>query len=169
LIATGACEREADRRKSTLPATAQADRGNHLKTPYPIEPFDAVDLDGTKISLAAWKGQVVVVNVWATWCAPCRRELPALAALQERYRGKVVVLGLLQDNVTDQFAREFAKRAGIRYPVVRSTFDIEGRFPAVLVLPMTFVLDLAGRLVVTYAGEVDPDQLDLEVRRLLGG
>lgn len=168
LVAAGACRDETDRNRSQSATTSAAD-GGRLDAPYPIEPFAVVDLDGRAISLAAWKGKVVIVNVWATWCAPCRREMPALAALQDKYRDQVRVLGLLQDNVTTAFAREFARSARVTYPVVRSTFDLERRFPAILALPMTFVIDPAGRLVATYAGEIEPAALEREVLRYVGG
>jgi thiol-disulfide isomerase/thioredoxin len=150
---------------------ARADGGSglgRLATPFPIEPFEAVDLDGRAFSLSAWKGHVVVINIWATWCPPCRRELPALAALQERHRDRLRVLGLLDDTVTAEFAREFARSARISYPIVRSTFDIEQRLPTVPAIPTTFLLDRSGRLVATGVGELDPAELEREVLRLLG-
>ena len=160
-LLVGAC------RGTGAPATGAA--GGRLDKPYPIEPFEAADLDGRPVSLAAWQGQVVIVNVWATWCAPCRREMPALSALQDKYRNQLRVLGILQDNVTTEFAREFLRSARVGYPVVRSTFDLEQHLPAVLALPTTFVIDRAGRLVAMYAAEVDAATLEREVLRLLGG
>jgi len=141
---------------------------NRLAKPFPLDPFVATDLDGRTVSLAAWKGQVVVVNVWATWCAPCRRELPVLAALQTKYQERVRVLGILQDNVTDEFARQFAKQARLNFPVIRSTFEIESRLPAIAVIPMTFVIDSAGNLVSMFAGEADARELEQELIRLVG-
>ena len=120
------------------------------------------------MSFATWKGKVVVVNVWATWCAPCRREIPALAALQDKYRDRLLVIGLLQDNVTTEFARRSARTLRANYPIVRSTFEIESRFPAVLALPMTFVIDAAGRLAAMYAGEVDPVALERDLLATFG-
>jgi thiol-disulfide isomerase/thioredoxin len=140
-----------------------------LTQPFPVEPFEATDLDGRRVATADWKGQVIVVNVWATWCAPCRRELPMLVSLQSRHADRVRVLGLLQDKVTDEFARQFLKAAAVTFPVVRSTFEIEQRLPTVLVIPMTFVIDANGQLVSTFAGEADAADLEREVTRLLSG
>jgi thiol-disulfide isomerase/thioredoxin len=150
-------------------APEAGEAGGRLDKPYPIEAFEAVDLDGRAISLAAWKGQVVIVNVWATWCAPCRREMPALSALQDKYPNQLRVLGILQDQVTTEFAREFLRSARVGYPVVRSTFDLEQHLPVVLALPTTFVIDPAGRLVAMYAAEVEAATLEREVLRLVGG
>lgn len=135
--------------------------------PYAIEPFSAMDIDGRDVSSATWAGQVVVVNVWATWCAPCRREIPALAKLQEAYRGRVLILGVLDDNVTDAFAREFGRSVGINYPIMRTSFEIERRFPMVVALPMTFIVDRRGRVITMYAGEIDPAQVDQDIRQAL--
>jgi thiol-disulfide isomerase/thioredoxin len=168
VVAAGGCRDETDRNGHRPSTGPRSDSGGRLDAPYPIEPFTGVDLEGRPISLAAWKGNVVIVNVWATWCAPCRREMPALAALQEKYRESVRVLGLLQDNVTTDFAREFVRSVRVTYPIVRSTFDLERRFPQVLALPMTFVIDPQGRLVAVYAGEIEPAELERQILSVIG-
>ena len=147
------------------PATKPA--SSRLATPFPLEPFAAFDLDGRDVSSNTWKGKVVIVNVWATWCGPCRREMPGLAALQDKYRNRLLVIGLLDDNVTDDFVREFGKSVKLNYPVVRTTPEIEHRFPAVLLLPMTFIVDARTNLVAMFAGEVDMATLEAEIRHFL--
>jgi thiol-disulfide isomerase/thioredoxin len=135
--------------------------------PFPIEPFAATDLDGREVGTSTWAGRAVVVNFWATWCAPCRREIPALSALQDAYAGRVLVLGVLDDNVPDEFARAFARTVRLTYPIVRTSFELERRFPPIAVLPMTFIIDPQGRLVRTYAGELDPARLERDVGNIL--
>ena len=143
-------------------AGARSD-SSRLSQPYPIQPFAAVDFSGRRVSLADWKNQIIVINAWATWCAPCRRELPLLSSLQAKYQDRVRMLGILQDNVSDDFARQFIAQAGLNFPVVRTTFDIESHLPAIVVIPMTFVIDKEGRLVSTFAGEADPAALEREI------
>jgi thiol-disulfide isomerase/thioredoxin len=145
-------------------ATPAAPASGRLATPAPIQPFQAVDIDGHDVSFSTWHGKVVVLNVWATWCAPCRREIPMLTALQDAHRDRLLIIGLLQDQVTTDFAREFGKASGLNYPIVRTTFEIESRLPPVLMLPSTYLIDAAGRLVAMYVGELDPVALkkDLE-------
>src|SRR5262245_44351520 len=82
------------------PGAATSGAGVTLKfsdKPVDVPAFELTDLDGAKIAPAAWKGKVVLVNFWATWCGPCRAEIPALIALQEHYRKQVVVVGLSID------------------------------------------------------------------------
>jgi len=110
---------------------------------------------------------VVVVNFWATWCGPCRREIPALSAIQDRYKDRLLVMGVLQDKVTPQAAGAFAEGLRMSYPIVASTFEIEQSFPSVEVLPMTFVIDRRRQLVATYAGEIDPAQFEADLLTVL--
>jgi len=164
LLAVTSCGGDGASPEAALATTAQATPSGRLETPFALAPFTAVDLDGRDVSPATWRGRVVVINVWATWCAPCRREIPALVALQDKYRDRVLVIGLLQDNVTDAFARQFAASVKVNYPIVRSTFEVESQFPPVLALPATFIVDKTGRLVAAFAGEVDIAALEQEVK-----
>jgi thiol-disulfide isomerase/thioredoxin len=156
-------------------AVAQCGRGsqstpaaaNRLDPPFPVQPFAAVDIDGHNQSPETWGDRVVIVNAWATWCGPCRREIPALAALQKKYAGRLLVIGLLQDQISTDGARAFATGMGMNYPIVRSTYEIEQRWPQVLALPMTFVVDRSRRLVTMYAGEIDPAEVERDVVSLL--
>jgi hypothetical protein len=100
---------------------------------------------------------------------PCVREMPALAALQERLAADVVVVGLLQDTVTNEQARTFVSGLRIPYPIARSSSEIERVFPPVERLPMTFLLDRWSRLVAMYLGELDMDELERDIRKVLAG
>ena len=151
------------------PASVRSQAGNLLETPAPIAPFAVTTLDGAEIQSTAWAGKVVVVNFWATWCVPCVREMPALAALQERLAADVVVVGLLQDTVTTEQARTFLSGLRIRYPVARSSSEIERVFPPVERLPMTYLLDRSSRLVGMYLGELDMSELERDIRKVLAG
>ena len=138
-----------------------------LRTPYALDHFTTTDLDGRPVSSALWKGQVAVVNFWATWCVPCRREIPALIAFQERYRGRVVVVGMVDDNASDASIRQFTSTLRVNYPVVRATMDLNRRFPSVEALPTTVLVDPNGRIAVAYVGELQMAELEKDVLRLL--
>jgi thiol-disulfide isomerase/thioredoxin len=138
-----------------------------LEEPFALSEFRAVDLDGRDVSPGTWRGRVAIVNFWATWCGPCRNEMPDLMALQERYRGRLIVLGVAQDGATTDVLRAFATSLQVNYPIARSSWEVESAFSEVLVLPMTYLVDSAGRVVARYAGQFDPRQLGADVARLL--
>src|SRR5215203_4961634 len=76
-----------------------------LASRYALDDFSTRDLHGQDVASASWRGQVAIVNFWATWCLPCRREIPALVALQDRYRGRVTIVGVVDDNASDDSVR----------------------------------------------------------------
>ncbi|MGW3954147.1 TlpA family protein disulfide reductase [Streptomyces sp. NPDC004752] len=121
-------------------------------------------IDGRPTSLAAYKGKTVVVNVWASWCGPCRKETPALTRYDEKTKSQdVVVLGLNEDD-SSAAAHDFAREFHMAYP---SILDPAGdRFRALARgltttqgLPVTFVVDRHGRVAATTAGGIDEDRL----------
>jgi len=139
-----------------------------VDAPIAVAPFEAADLDGREVSPASWRGRVAVVNFWATWCLPCRKELPALAALQRKYPTELVVVGVLQDGASPEFARSFSRRLGVNYSIVQSRTEIERAFAEVMALPTTYIVDRDGQVVATHVGEIDPVRVEREVRSLFG-
>ena len=119
------------------------------------------------VKLADFKGKVAIVNFWATWCLPCRREIPALVALQDRYRGRVVVVGVVDDSASDEIVRRFASTLQVNYPVIRTSMDLNRRFPSVEALPTTVLVDARGRVAVAYAGELQMEELERDIQRLM--
>ena len=138
-----------------------------LAEPFVLTPFPAIDLDGRDVSLSNWRGKVVVVNFWATWCLPCRREIPALVTLQKKFTSDLVVIGVLDDGASIDFVRAFSASLRLNYPIVRTTPEIEASFSQVLVLPTTYVIDTEGRVVSVHAGEIDPRLVEREVQALI--
>ena len=150
------------------PAPAESSvKSPWLASPYALDHFTATDLDGQPVSSASWSGQVAVVNFWATWCLPCRREIPALVALQDRYRGRVVVVGVVDDSASDEIVRRFASTLQVNYPVIRTSMDLNRRFPSVEALPTTVLVDARGRVAVAYAGELQMEELERDIQRLM--
>ena len=166
LVGIGTLTRYA-RERTTAPAATPAPASAWFQTPYTLDSFTASDIEGRRVSSASWQGQVAVVNFWATWCLPCRREIPALVSLQEKYRGRLVIVGIVDDKANDQSVRQFASSLRINYPIVRTTLEISRRFPSVEALPMTVLVDPRGQVVAAYAGEIDPAELERDVLRLL--
>lgn len=126
------------------------------------------DLDGAALSLAELKGKVVLMNFWATWCGPCRQEIPDLMALAARYGDHLEVIGISLDEGGAAVVRAFAEELSISYPLVMTTAAITEQFPGVYALPTTFVLDPTGGIAQTHVGLVSPAILEQEVRHLAG-
>lgn len=139
-----------------------------FKDPAAVPPFTAVDLDGRSVTSESFKGKVVIVNFWATWCPPCRAEIPDLVALQDKYRDALQVIGVSEDDGPPEDVRRFAAEHRINYPIVMTTREISALFPGVQALPTSFVLDREGRLVQKHVGMLPPERIELETRALAG-
>ncbi len=138
------------------------------RNPERMPPFLVSDLDGGIISTAGLHGKVVLVNFWATWCPPCREEIPELIELSSRYKDKLQIIGVSMDDAPASEVREFAKQIGITYPVVMGSGAIEAEYGGVPALPTSFIISPEGRVVQKHAGLYPIGVYDTEIRSLLG-
>jgi len=138
------------------------------KDPTLVQPFSATDLDGRTIASGSFKGKVVIVNFWATWCPPCRAEIPDLVALQDKYRDRLQIIGISEDETPVDDVKRFVAEHKINYPIVMSTPELVKLFPGVRALPTSFVLDPESRLVQKHVGMLHPGMTELETRALAG-
>lgn len=136
--------------------------------PVPLPAFDLVDLDGRPIDQRLWAGKVVVLNFWATWCGPCRREIPDLIALQERYRDFVVVVGLALDDGPVADVREFVTAQHINYPVAIVSLQTQALFGGIRSVPSTFMVTRDGMVTQRHVGLLNAGRTEQEVRALAG-
>jgi len=139
-----------------------------LKEPTTLPAFTLTDLDGKAMSSTDWTGKVVVVNFWATWCAPCRAEIPDLVALQDKYRDHLVVVGISEDEGPIDTVRKFTAERKVNYPIVMTTPDIEKLFPGIVALPTTFILDKDGKVVQKHVGMLHARETEATARLLAG-
>jgi peroxiredoxin len=151
---------------SPVASRSTASRGQR----HPMAPnFSLRDLNGSKLDLADYKGKVVLLDFWATWCGPCRVEIPGFVELQERYRGRgLAVIGVLsQDDPSHvpAFYREFK----MNYPVALGDDDekVAGLYQCCFGLPTTFVIGRDGRIYARHEGVVPESFFRNEVRELL--
>jgi thiol-disulfide isomerase/thioredoxin len=136
--------------------------------PQPMPAFLVNDLDGNPVSTAAWKGKVVFVNFWATWCPPCRAEIPILIDLQIRYKDRLQIVGVSVDDGDPADVKQFAKEAGINYPIVMADRAIVMEYGGVAALPTLFVVNPDGNVVQKHEGLFSNELYEAEVRSLLG-
>jgi thiol-disulfide isomerase/thioredoxin len=139
-----------------------------LREPMAVEPFTVTDLDGRTLSSADWKGKVVLVNFWATWCPPCLAEIPDLIALQNKYRDRLVVVGISEDEISPEIVKRFATEKKINYPIAMTSAELQTRFTGITALPTTFVLDPDGQIAYKRVGILQPQQTEGVTRALAG-
>lgn len=140
-----------------------------VKNPQPLPPFLARDLDGNIVSTAALKGKVVLVNFWATWCPPCREEIPDLVKLQSTYKDQLQIIGVSEDDdVPPEAVRSFARGMRVNYPIIIISRELEQEFGGIPALPTSFLVSKDGGVVQKHVGLFPPMVYDHEVRALLG-
>ena len=123
---------------------------------------------GERHALADYRGRVVVLNLWASWCGPCVREIPALASIGERYRADgVVVLGLNAEDVPLDELQRIAARLSIPYPVVHPSSPIGPPLVAQGMIPHTWIIDRAGRVRASHPGAASENAFDRAVQAVL--
>lgn len=130
--------------------------------------FTAVTLEGDTLASTELEGQVVVVNFWATWCLPCKLEMPSLQKLHDRRAGEgVVVLGLATDVGPARPIHAFLAERDITYPVARATSAQRRAFGGISGIPTTFLIDRNGVVRHRVVGYFAPPALNAAVSRLL--
>lgn len=125
------------------------------------------DLDGQSLDLSNYRGKVVLLNFWATWCAPCRGEIPHFIDLQNRYRAQgFQVIGISMDDGPKP-VRDFYREFKMNYPVALGTEKVAESYGGVLGLPINFLLDRDGHIVAKHVGEVDMAVVEQQIQTLL--
>ncbi len=132
--------------------------------PEPRE-FATLDVHGNELRLSDFDGQWIVVNFWATWCKPCRKEIPELSQLHDA-RADVTLIGLAFEDVDPQYILDFLEQYPASYPIALiDVYDPPEHFGVPRVLPTTVLLDPAGRLRKTFLGPVTRVMIEAEIER----
>jgi thiol-disulfide isomerase/thioredoxin len=136
--------------------------------PESVPGFVMRDIENRTISGDTLRGKVVIVNFWATWCPPCRAEIPDLVALQDKYRDQLQIIGVSQDEAPVDVVRTFAAEQHVNYPIVMSTREIEKIFTGIYALPTSFIIDRESHIVQKHVGMLNAATTELETRYLAG-
>lgn len=139
-----------------------------VRKPDPAPAFEVTGLDGKRFTLAGSRGKVILLNFWATWCGPCRAEIPDLVELQNKYKERFQILSLVVDDDDAEAIKKFVEKSGINYPVALAGDELRMQYGGIPALPTSFLLDTEGRIVQKHEGLRDPILYEVEVRALLG-
>lgn len=139
-----------------------------VKNPDAAPGFELSDLEGKPVSLNEAKGKIVLLNFWATWCGPCRAEIPDLVDLQKRYSDKLEIIALATEEDDPDQVRRFVLRSGINYRVAMASEDVVRSYGGIAALPTSFIIDPQGRVVQKHVGLNDPTLYERELRAMLG-
>lgn len=146
--------------------------GNAEQIPASADPlapeFTLTDLTGRQLQLSELRGQVVVLDFWATWCGPCRLETPHLVELRNRFQKQgVEVIGISLDEGDIQSVRDFAGEFKISYPIAMGTQRVEQQYGPITAIPTLFVIDRAGRIRLHHEGLLPYEDLSNAIEKLL--
>jgi thiol-disulfide isomerase/thioredoxin len=139
-----------------------------VRNPDAAPDFKLDDLDGKPLTLADSHGKVILLNFWATWCGPCREEIPDLIELQRKYQDRLQIIGISVDDDDAGAVKKVVDATGINYPVAMASPEVRIAYGGIGALPTSFVLDSEGRVVQKHEGLRDPLLYEIEVRALLG-
>jgi cytochrome c biogenesis protein CcmG/thiol:disulfide interchange protein DsbE len=145
----------------------------------PAPPFALEDLTGNKVSLDKYKGKAVLVNFWATWCAPCKIETPWLVELREKYAAQgFEILGVSADDIDRGDAKRFtqekqeitasAQKMHIPYPVLIDGASLSDAYGGLDELPTSFFVDRNGTVVAAQLGLTSKDEIESNIRKAMG-
>ena len=148
---------------------------------YPAEPddveaagkpakldFTLKDMHGVDVHLESFKGKIILVNFWATWCGPCRAEIPALVELQEQYKNDLVILGLSVDDTAEKLL-PYAAEFKMNYPVLvgNGREDVQEAFGPLFGIPVSVIIGRDGVIAKKHSGIATKEQIEREITPLL--
>ena len=127
---------------------------------FPAPELDLVTLNGTPVSLTDYRGSVVLVNLWATWCPPCRQEMPTLQAFYDRYKDDGFVLIAIDQEETHEIVQPFVEEFGLTFPVWLDKDYLAQREFKTMSLPSSYVIDRNGRVKLMWIGSISKANLE---------
>jgi len=135
---------------------------------HPLSPgFSLTDITGKPLKLSDYQGKVVMLDFWATWCGPCRIEIPGFVQLQKQYGGQgLAIIGISMDD-DSQPVVDFYKELHMNYPVAVGNDRLGELYGGVLGLPTTFLIGRDGRIYAKHVGATDLDVFEAEIKQLL--
>jgi thiol-disulfide isomerase/thioredoxin len=130
--------------------------------------FKLKDMNGVEVKLDSFKGKVILINFWATWCGPCKAEIPSLVELQEEYADDLVVLGFSVDDPAEKM-KPYAEEYKVNYPLLvgNGREDVQNAFGPLLGIPVTVIIGRDGIIAKKHTGIATKEQFEREIKALL--
>ena len=130
--------------------------------------FELKDINGKMVKLSDFRGKAVVLNFWATWCPPCKTEIPWFEDLQDKYGNQgLAIVGVALDDASDKEIAEFAKDMKMNYPVLIGKEETSDLYGGVEALPTTFYIDRSGKIMTSIPGLVDQREIEANIVKAL--
>jgi peroxiredoxin len=153
--------------RNSAPASASELSMAPVEVNYAAPKLNLVDMAGNKVSLGDYAGSVVLVNLWATWCPPCKQELPALQSFYEKHRvDGFVLLGIDQEE-TLEVVQPFVADFGLTFPIWLDENYMAQRVFNTMSLPSSFVIDRSGTVCLMWVGAVSEEFLEKHVTKII--
>jgi thiol-disulfide isomerase/thioredoxin len=148
-------------------ATEDAATGSLVGKPAPMQ-FTLKDMDGVDVKLTSFSGKVIILNFWATWCGPCRLEIPSLIELQKQYSNDLVVLGVSIDDTPEKL-RPYAKEFKVNYPLLvgNGRQDFQDAYGPFYGIPVSVFVGRDGKITKKHSGIATKEQFEQEIKSLL--
>jgi peroxiredoxin len=125
------------------------------------------DLNGNILNFSDFRGHVLILDFWPTWCVPCRVEIPHFVELQKQYGNKgLTVIGVSLGEQSPEVVKQFVKRFGVNYPIVMGNEKVAESYGGIVAIPTTFVIDRQGRIVSRHIGYDDKAVFEKEIQSL---
>jgi peroxiredoxin len=145
-----------------------------VKDRPPAADFTLLEAKGAKLQLSSYRGKIVLLNFWATWCAPCQREIPWFVEFAAKYKAQgLEVIGVSMDDEGFKIVKPFLAKKGITYSIVIGNDELTHKYgppsgnPSIDVYPTTFLIDRNGKIAAVHSGLVERADYEADLAQLL--
>jgi cytochrome c biogenesis protein CcmG/thiol:disulfide interchange protein DsbE len=161
------CSKKVDNKEPAPPQTNSQPENINVNSAEMAPDFILTSTNGKNIKLSDYRGKVVIVDFWATWCPPCRRGIPDLIDIQKQFKNDLVVIGISLDSDTKADVVPFMKKYGINYPIVYGNNDVVMSYGSINAIPTSFVIDKNGKIVDKHIGLVPKSEFISKIKQIL--
>jgi peroxiredoxin len=161
-------EQQTDVKAETKPTKPAEDEASASPSYESAPSFTLQNVNGENVSLSNFKGKVVILDFWATWCPPCVMEIPHFIELYEQYKDRgFAMVGISLDREGVGVVKPFVRKYGVNYLILMSDGKVEKAYGGIVSIPTTFVIDPAGNIRRKYIGYRDKSVFEADIKELL--